>query len=171
MSSAQRPVFHVRGLALTVVVIVLLTVLVGPYLGDANPYASSFQARIELYRTKLDSLNRIRGWRDRTYMRHMANLEIPEYIVSKLRPGDTLLLPPIEYGSQFMVTKALWTDPRIFTWMVGFQPVVAWRDTARRSSANTFVVLEANTIWLTRPGGRTNIVSLLDVYRTLGGKR
>jgi hypothetical protein len=101
----------------------------------------------------------------------MANLEIPEYIVSKLRPGDTLLLPPIEYGSQFMVTKALWTDPRIFTWMVGFQPVVAWRDTARRSSANTFVVLEANTIWLTRPGGSTNIDSLLDVYRTLGGKR
>lgn len=171
MNQAQRPVFTVRGVALTVVVICMLTLLVGPYGGDWNPYASSFNARIELYREKLDSLNRIRGWRDRIYMRHVANLEIPEYIISKLRPGDTLLLPPMEYGNQFMASNAFWTDPRIFTWMVGFQPVVAWSDTARRHKANTFVVLEANTIWLTRPGGSTNIDSLLQVYQSLGGQR
>jgi hypothetical protein len=99
----------------------------------------------------------------------MANLEIPEYIISKLRPTDTLLLPPMEYGNQFMATKAFWTDPRIFTWMVGFQPIVAWRDAARRRSANAYVVLEANTIWITRPGGSTNIDSLLAVYKKLGG--
>jgi len=169
VTEQQRPVFTVRGVALTVAVIAILTLLVGPYLGEGNPYSSSFSVRIELYREKLDSLNRIRGWRDRIYMRHMANLEIPEYIVGKLRPNDTLLLPPMEYGNQFMATKAFWVDPRIFTWMVGFQPVVAWRDTARRHSANTFVVLEQNTIWLTRPGGSTNIDSLLQVYETLGG--
>ena len=169
MTEVRRPVFSVRGVALTIAAMALLTLLVGPYLGDANPYASSFNARIELYREKLDSLNRIRGWRDRIYMRHVANLEIPEYIVSKLRPNDILLLPPMEYGNQFMATKAYWTDPRIFTWMVGFQPIVAWRDTARRKEANAFVVLEANTIWITRPGGGTNIDSLLSVYEKLGG--
>lgn len=169
MTAEPRPVFSVRGLILTAAVIAVLTLLVGPYLGEANPYASSFHARIELYREKLDSLNRIRGWRDRIYMRHMANLEIPEYIISKLRPADTLLLPPMEYANQFMATKALWTDPRIFTWMVGFQPIVAWRDTARRRSANAYVVLEANTIWITRRGGSTNIDSLLAVYQKLGG--
>jgi hypothetical protein len=154
---------------LTGLVIAVLSVLVGPYLGESNPYATSYEARIELYRQKLDSLNRIRGWRDRIYMRHMANLEIPEYIVSKLRPNDTLLLPPMEYANQFMATKAFWTDPRIFTWMVGFQPVVAWRDTARRRSVNAYVVLEANTIWITRLGGSTNIDSLLAVFEKMGG--
>ncbi|MFN4908209.1 MAG: hypothetical protein ACK475_06745 [Bacteroidota bacterium] len=171
MTEQERPVFTVRGIALTIGVIAVLTVLVGPYLGEGNPYASSFAARIELYREKLDSLNRIRGWRDRIYMRHMANLEIPEYIVSKLRPNDTLLLPPMEYGNQFMATKAFWTDPRIFTWMVGFQPIVAWSDTARRHKANAYVVLEQNTIWLTRPGGSTNIDSLLQVYERLGARQ
>ncbi len=171
MTAAPRPVFSVRGVILTGLVITVLTVLVGPYLGDANSYATSYEARIELYRKKLDSLNRIRSWRDRIYMRHMANLEIPEYIVSKLRPNDTLLLPPMEYANQFMATKAFWTDPRIFTWMVGFQPIVAWRDTARRRSVNAYVVLEANTIWITRPGGSTNIDSLLAVFEKLeGGK-
>ncbi len=169
MTAAPRPVFSVRGVILTGLVIAVLTVLVGPYLGEANPYATSYEARIDLYRKKLDSLNRIRGWRDRIYMRHMANLEIPEYIVSKLRPNDTLLLPPMEYANQFMATKAFWTDPRIFTWMVGFQPVVAWRDTARRRSVNAYVVLEANTIWITRPGGSTNIDSLLSEFEKLGG--
>ncbi|MBU3698619.1 MAG: hypothetical protein FGM33_01225 [Candidatus Kapabacteria bacterium] len=169
MTEVQRPVFSVRGVSLTIAVMALLTLLVGSYLGDANPYSSSFNARIELYREKLDSLNRIRGWRDRIYMRHVANLEIPEYVVSKLRPNDVLLLPPMEYGNQFMANKAYWTDPRIFTWMVGFQPIVAWRDTARRKQANAYVVLEANTIWITRPGGSTNIDSLLAVYDKLGG--
>jgi hypothetical protein len=169
VTAAPRPVFSVRGVILTGLVIAVLTVLVGPYLGESNPYATSYEARIELYRQKLDSLNRIRGWRDRIYMRHMANLEIPEYIVSKLRPNDTLLLPPMEYANQFMATKAFWTDPRIFTWMVGFQPVVAWRDTARRRSVNAYVVLEAYTIWITRPGGGTNIDSLLAVFEKMGG--
>lgn len=169
MTAAQRPVFSVRGVILTGLVIAVLTVLVGPYLGRSNPYATSYQARIEFYRQKLDSLNRIRGWRDRIFMRHMANLEIPEYIVSKLRPNDTLLLPPMEYANQFIATKAFWTDPRIFTWMVGFQPVVGWRDTARRRSVNAYVVLEANTIWITRQGGSTNIDSLLAVFEKAGG--
>lgn len=94
----------------------------------------------------------------------MANLEIPEYIVSKMRPTDVLLLPPRGYANSSMQTEAIWTDPRIFAWMVGFHNVVAWSDTAGRTKANAFVVLEENTIWITRPGGSTNIDSLLNVF-------
>jgi len=130
----------------------------------SNPYAASYESRIELYRSKLDSLNNIRSVRERIYMRQMANLEIPEYIVAKMRPTDVLLLPPRGYANSFMQTEAIWTDPRIFAWMVGFHNVVAWSDTAGRKKANAFVVLEANTIWITRPGGSTNIDSLLNVF-------
>ena len=130
----------------------------------SNPYAASYESRIELYRSKLDSLNKIRSVRERIYMRQMANLEIPEYVVAKMRPTDVLLLPPRGYANSFMQTEAIWTDPRIFAWMVGFHNVVAWSDTAGRKKANAFVVLEANTIWITRPGGSTNIDSLLNVF-------
>jgi hypothetical protein len=152
---------------------VLLTACMGLFLwfvlsfqtaDDSNPYAASYEARIELYRSKLDSLNKIRSVRERIYMRQMANLEIPEYIVAKMRPTDLVLLPPRGYANNYMQTEAIWTDPRIFAWMVGLQNVVAWSDTARRNQANAFVVLDANAIWMTRPGGSTNIDSLLHVY-------
>jgi hypothetical protein len=152
---------------------VLLTASMGVFIwlvlgfqtsGEINPYASSYEARIELYRSKLDSLNKIRSVRERIYMRQLANLEIPEYIVAKMRPTDVVLLPPRGYANRYMQTEAIWTDPRIFAWMVGFHNVVAWSDTARRSQANAFVVLDANAIWMTRPGGSTNIDSLLHVF-------
>lgn len=165
MTTARPAFFTIPAVILTAYMVFCIWLLIGALSdSDANPYAASYESRIELYRSKLDSLNKIRSVRERIYMRQMANLEIPEYIVSKMRPTDLLLLPPRAYANKFMQTEAIWTDPRIFTWMVGFHNVIAWADTARRRQANAFVVLEANTIWITRPGGSTNIDSLLSVY-------
>jgi len=140
------------------------TILVTAELGGMNPYARSYQSRIGMYADKLDSLTRISSWDVKMKMRHVANAEIPAYIVSHLREGDTVLLPPRSYANKYMEAEAIWTDPRIFTYFVDFQPIVGYTDLNRRSSANTFVVLEGNTIWLARRGGTTNIDSLLSEY-------
>ena len=162
--SERLPIFSLRGLILAIVMVVVLTLLLSAKFGDFNSYATSYDARIGLYGEKLDSLNKIHSWRARMFMRHVANIEIPTYIVNHMRPSDIVLLPPMSYGNRYMVTNAIWSDPRIFTWMVGFQPIVAWTDTARRSSANAFVVLNENQIWIARRGGATNIDSLLNEY-------
>jgi hypothetical protein len=165
MSTARPAFFTIPAVLLTASMGFVIWLVLGfQTSNEVNPYAASYEARIELYRSKLDSLNKIRSVRERIYMRQLANLEIPEYIVSKMRPTDLVLLPPRGYANKYMQTEAIWTDPRIFTWMVGFHNVVAWSDTARRSQANAFVVLDANAIWMTRPGGSTNIDSLLHVY-------
>lgn len=163
--ATRPPFFAVPAVVLTACVVVVMWLLVGLNPSDTNPYAASFEARVQLYREKLSELNKIRSVRERTYLRHTANLEIPEYIVSKLRPTDLLLLPPRGYANSYMAGEAIWTDPRIFAWMVGFHNVVAWNDTVRRAYANAFVVLDTTTIWITRPGGSTNIDSLLNVYQ------
>lgn len=165
MTTARPPFYSIPAVILTASMALCIWMLLGFMSADgSNPYAASYESRVELYRSKLDSLNKIRSVRERIYMRQMANLEIPEYIVAKMRPTDVLLLPPRGYANTFMQTEAIWTDPRIFTWMVGLHNIVAWSDTIRRKQANAFVVLEANTIWITRPGGSTNIDSLLNVF-------
>lgn len=132
---------------------------------DINPYAASYQSRIGLYAAKRDSLNKRRQMSERMFARHVANYEIPQYIAPRLRPTDTLLLPPMSYGNRYMRDKAYWTDPRFFTWMVGFHNVIPWNDTARRSQANAFIVLEPTMIWIARRGSRNvNIDSLLTEY-------
>ncbi|MCX6140701.1 MAG: hypothetical protein NTX15_07740 [Candidatus Kapabacteria bacterium] len=158
------PIFSLRGLILAIIMVVVLTLLVSAEFGGINTYSTAYRARIGLYGDKLDSLNKVRSWKDRMFMRHVANIEIPTYIVNHMRPSDTVLLPPMSYGNRYMKTNAIWTDPRIFTWMVGFHTIVAWNDTARRHSANAFVVLNENQIWITRHGGATNIDSLLTEY-------
>lgn len=160
----RPPIFSLRGLILAIVMVAIVSVLISAELNGLNTYATAYDARIGLYGDKLDSLNKIRSWKERLFMRHVANVEIPTYIVSHLRPTDVVLLPPMSYGNRYMKTNAIWTDPRIFTWMVGFHNVVAWNDTARRSSANAFVVLNENQIWIARRGGQTNIDSLLIEY-------
>lgn len=162
--NVRPPFFSLPTAIMAVATVAAIWLLVGYSLGGTNPYATSYASRIGLYSTKLDSLNKIRGWRDRIYMRQMANLEIPEYVVRKLRPNDTVLLPPRGYANKYMQTEAVWTDPRIFAWMVGFHNVVSWNDTLRRRHANAFIALESNAIWITRPGGSTNIDSLLLEY-------
>lgn len=161
----RPPIFSLRGLILTIIMVTVLTLLISAKLGDVNTYATAYDARISLYGEKLDSLNNIRSWSQRLFMRHVSNVEIPTYIVKHMRPTDTVLLPPASYANRYMVSNAIWTDPRIFAWMVGFHPVVAWTDTMRRTSANAFVVLTSNQIWIARRTGSTNIDSLLDEYR------
>jgi hypothetical protein len=160
----RPPIFALRPLVLTIAMVVFVTMLISADLGGVNTYAEAYDARIGLYGDKLDSLNKIRSWREKLFMRHVANVEIPTYIVNHLRPTDTVLLPPMSYGNRYMRTNAIWTDPRIFTWMVGFAPIVSWSDTARRASANAYVVLNSNQIWIARRGGATNIDSLLAEY-------
>lgn len=160
----RPPIFSLRGLILAIVMVAIVSVLISAELNGLNTYATAYDARIGLYGDKLDSLNKIRSWKERLFMRHVANVEIPTYIVGHLRPNDVVLLPPMSYGNRYMKTNAIWTDPRIFAWMVGFHNVVAWNDTARRSSANAFVVLNENQIWIARRGGQTNIDSLMIEY-------
>ncbi|MBM4177969.1 MAG: hypothetical protein FJ211_01380 [Ignavibacteria bacterium] len=162
--NTERPAFFsVPAVYLTAAVVFILLLLLGPAIND-NPYAQSYESRVELYRSKLDSLNKIRSIRERIFMRQMANLSVAEYIDSKLRPTDTLLLPPQAYAKRYMETAVTWTDPRILTWLIGFRNVVAWTDTARRKHANAFIALEPSSIWITRPGGQTNIDSLIHEY-------
>ncbi len=156
--------FSPRSLTLSLITIAFLTLILSWDAGGYNSYALSYDARLGLYAEKLDSLNKIRQWRERYFMRHVANYEIPQMIRARLRAGDTVLLPPMWYANRYMRTNAIWTDPRIFTWMVGFSPIVSWSDTARRSSANCYVVLDNNMIWVARRGGSTNIDSLLAEY-------
>lgn len=160
----RPPIFSLRGLILTIFMIVIVTVVITAEFGGINTYASAYDARIGLYGDKLDSLNKIRSFKERLFMRHVANVEIPTYIVNHMRPTDRVLLPPMTYAGRYMTSNAIWTDPRIFTWMVGFHNIVAWADTARRASANAFVVLNENQIWIARRGGQTNIDSLLIEY-------
>lgn len=160
----RPPIFSLRGLILAIVMVAIVSVLISAELNGLNTYATAYDARIGLYGDKLDSLNKIRSWKERLFMRHVANVEIPTYIVGHLRPNDVVLLPPMSYGNRYMKTNAIWTDPRIFAWMVGFHNVVAWNDTTRRSSANAFVVLNENQIWIARRGGQTNIDSLMIEY-------
>ncbi len=108
------------------------------------------------------------------FLRHVANYEIPLWIAENKKPGDTVLLPPAEYSAPFIAVDPIWTDPRIFTYFAGFQPIVAYSDTLRRHKANAWVVLQPQAIYLARRGGSFDIDSLLRVYESardgVGGK-
>ncbi len=164
VSTTGSSFFSIKAVVLTAVTVLFCLALINVDLSGWNTYSSSYDVRIGFYKRKLDSLTRIKSWHDRMFMRHVANVEIPKYAVSHMQPGDTLLLPPMGYGNKYMKSNAVWTDPRIFTYMIGFQPIVAYSNIERRSSANTFIVLDKNQIWIARRGGTTNIDSLLKVY-------
>ena len=134
-------------------------------LNGVNSYAASYQSRIEFYSDRIDSLSRVSRWPERMFLRHVANYEIPNWIARNRRPEDVILLPPRAYAAGYLQADPVWTDPRIFTYMAGFQPVVAWTDEDRRSDVNTWVALEPGSIALVRRGGGTDIDSLLNEYR------
>lgn len=156
--------FTVRALILSAVTVLLLSLLYNADLGDLNVYSKAYQARIGFYADRIDSLTRIRSWKQRMLLRHVANAHIPQWIAENRRPTDTILLPPASYAQKYIKADVVWTDPRIFTYMAGFQPIVAWTDTVRRRSANTFIALEPMAITLARPNGSVNIDSLLQEY-------
>lgn len=164
----NRPIFFsLRSLALAAAMVTFYTIIVSVDFGSMNPYANSYKSRIGLYASKLDTLALITSWKKKMFLRHMANVEIPQYIVQHLQTGDTVLLPPWEYAERYIEVDPTWTDPRVFTYMVGFQPIVAYNDSVRRKSANTYVILEGASIWLAHRGGNTNIDSLLTVYEQM----
>jgi len=156
--------FSLRALALTLCLCLGYVLLINLDMGDVNPYQGWYDTRVDIYYRKLDSLNRIRAWRDRMFTRHVANYEAPIWVVKNMRDGDTILLPPRQYAQDFIKADAYWTDPRIFTYMAGLTPIVAFADTARRKSANAFISLAPRRIAIVRRGGETNIDSLLRVY-------
>lgn len=164
----SRPTFFsLRSLTLAAAMVAFYTILVSVDVGGYNPYAESYRSRIGLYASRLDSLALITSWNKKMFLRHLANVEIPLYVTQHIRLTDTVLLPPWEYAAQYMETDPTWTDPRVFTYMAGFQPIVAYNDSLRWKNANTFIVLEGASIWLARKGDGTNIDSLLNEYRRL----
>lgn len=164
----SRPTFFsLRSLALAAAMVAFYTILVSVDLGGYNPYAESYRSRIGLYASKLDTLALITSWNKKMFLRHLANFEIPRYVAQHIKQGDTVLLPPWEYAAQFIEVDPTWTDPRVFTYMAGFQPIVAYNDSLRAKSANTYIVLEGTSIWLARRGDKTNIDSLLNEYSRL----
>lgn len=156
--------FSLRALTLTIALSLGYVLLINIQIDDINPYQGWYENRIDTYYRRLDSLNKIRSWRDRMMTRHVANYEAPVWIVNHMRDGDTVLLPPRQYAQKFMKADVFWTDPRIFTYMTRLSPIVAYADTARRHTANAFVSLEPRRIALVRRGGNTNIDSLLRLY-------
>lgn len=164
MEPTRPSFFTLRGLILAAVMLAVYTVLTRYDLNGANSYAASYQSRIEFYSDRIDSLSRVSRWPERMFLRHVANYEIPNWIARNHRPEDVILLPPRGYAAAYLQADPVWTDPRIFTYMAGFQPIVAWTDDARRSEVNTWVALGPGSIALVRRGGSTNIDSLLSVY-------
>ena len=165
MERARPSFFTLRGLILAAVMLAIYTVLTRYDLNGLNPYGASYQSRIEFYSDRIDSLSRVSTWPRRMFMRHVANYEIPNWIARNRQASDVILLPPRAYAGQYLQADPTWTDPRIFTYMAGFQPIVAWTDTARWAQVNTWVALESGSISLVRRDGPTNIDSLMNVYR------
>jgi hypothetical protein len=158
--------FSFRGLVLTAIMLVFILVLFNARMDDLNVYARAYENRIGLYSEKIDSLTRITSWKQRMLLRHVANASIPFWIAENRRETDTILLPPAAYADRYIKAQAIWTDPRIFAYMAGFLPVIAWDDTVRRNQANAFIALEPAAITITRRGGSVNIDSLLAEYET-----
>lgn len=164
--AGSRPTFFtVRAVILAAVMLTVVTVLPRYDLGGWNPYAPSYQSRIEFYADRMDSLVRVSTWRERLFLRHVGNYEIPMWIATHRRATDVIQLPPRSYAARYLQADPIWTDPRIFTYFADFQPIVAWTDLPRRPLANTWVALEPGGIALVRRDGTTNIDSLLQEYQ------
>ncbi len=170
-ANTRPPVFSLRSLILAMIMGLFITILINADLGGWNTYSMAYDARIGFYAERLDTFTKVSSWRKRNFMRHVGNVEIPLWITENMRPGDTILLPPKEYADKYLNVPAIWTDARIFTYFAGFQPIVAFDDTARRSKANAYIALEPRSISIARRGGGTNLDSLMNVYRSARGGR
>lgn len=177
-SDATPPFFGVRALALTVALLVGYWLLISTRIERVNPYEPFHENRISFYYDKMDTFSRITSLSQRMTLRHSYDYTVPLLVSERLTPQDVLLLPPAAYAEQFTRgNKVVWTDPRIFTYMVGRTPMVAWDDTARRAMANTAILLELNTFELVRrAAGPDRYDSVLAAYaqampRSGGGRQ
>ncbi|MBU3741918.1 MAG: hypothetical protein FGM24_06485 [Candidatus Kapabacteria bacterium] len=175
-SDGSRPSFFgVRALALTAAMLVGYWLLISVEIDRVNPYQPFYENRISFYYSKIDTFSRITSLSQRMTLRHSYDYTVPKLVSERLRQGDVLLLPPAAYAEQVTRgNKVVWTDPRIFTYMVGRMPMVAWDDTARRSVANTAILLELNTFEIIRRGDapqRYDSVVAAYAAATSGGPR
>ena len=158
--------FTLKGLLLAACTLAFYSVLINVEFAGKNSYAKAYDSRIGFYAERIDSLSKIGSWRERLFMRHVSNHFIPTWIAENRRPTDTILLPPAGYANKYMKADAIWTDPRIFTYFTNFQPIIAYTDTARWHKANSWILLEEGSLYITRRGGNYDIDSLIDVYAT-----
>lgn len=150
-ADAQPSFFGVRQLGLTVALLVGYWLLISVRVDRVNPYQPFHENRISFYYEKIDTFSRITSLSQRMTLRHSFDYTVPMLVNQRLQPGDLFLLPPAAYAEQYTRgNKVVWTDPRIYTYMVGRSPIVAWDDTARRAQANTVVALELQTFEIIR---------------------
>lgn len=165
--------FSVRALVLTAALVVGYWLLISVEVPRVNPYSVWYENRIAFYYDRLDTFAGISSVQKRMFMRHTFNYELCRLISERLKPGDTLLLPPRAYANAMSQGQdAIWTDARIFRYLSNKAvPLIAWEDAARHRQANIIVALEPTAFELVRT--RTNRVqydSVLTVYH-LAAKR
>ena len=150
-ADAQPSFFGVRQLALAMALLVGYWLLISVRIDRVNPYEPFHENRISFYYEKIDTFSRITSLSQRMTLRHSFDYTVPMLVTQRMLPGDLFLLPPAAYAEQYTRgNKVVWTDPRIYTYMVGRSPIVAWDDTARRAQANTVVALELQTFEIIR---------------------
>lgn len=167
-SDAKPSMFGVRPLVLTVALLVGYWLLISVPIDRVNPYEPFHRNRIAFYYDRLDTFARVTSLSQRMVLRHTYDYNVPYLVRQQMRPGDVLLLPPKEYAERYTRgNSVIWTDPRIFTYMVGRSPIVAWDDTARRSKANLVLALELTMFELIRrDASPQRYDSIVAEYRT-----
>lgn len=164
MSTGQPSFFSAKGLilSLTLLLSFLLVLNMEP---DHNVYSKWHEKRIRIYYDVLDKYNARLRPDQRMLERHKYTYQIVQWISQRLQPTDTLMLPPAEYVMNFY-PDAYWVDQRIFYYFCGPIPTVMYGDSLRARSANVFVLFQPEGgISIHRKGGRTNVDSILTVYR------
>lgn len=153
VADAVPSFFSVRSFVLTVILLVGYWLLISVRIDRVNPYEAFHANRIAFYYDRLDTFARVTSLSQRMILRHSYDYNVPFLISQQLGPTDTLLLPPAAYAERYTRgNSVVWTDPRIYTYMVGRSPIVAWDDTLRRSRANTVLALELTMFELIRRG-------------------
>jgi hypothetical protein len=144
--------FSVRSLLLAIAVAVGWWLFIRTEAPLVNPYPIWYENRIKFYYDRLDTFAGIRSLQKRMVMRHTFNYDLCRLIAERLKPGDTLLLPPRAYANQFgQGQEAIFTDARIFRYLSESSvPLVAWEDLQRRSRANIAIALEPTAFELLR---------------------
>ncbi len=144
--------FSVRSLLLAAAVAVGWWLLIRFEATSVNPYPVWYENRVKFYYDRMDTFAGIRSIQKRMFMRHTFNYDLCRLITERLKPGDTLLLPPRPYANRFgQGQEAIFTDARIFRYLSESSvPLVAWEDQARRSRANIAVALEPTAFELLR---------------------
>lgn len=166
--------FSLRGLAVALAIVAGFLILTRWNIPGINPYERWNENRLGWYYSRMDSLAKITDLPTRYFMRHTFNYSLVTEVTKRLRPGDTLLLPPRRYANSFLGGReGIWTDVRIFRYLAQQRvPIVAWEDTARRHRANVAIALEPTAFELLQKRRSVpRFDSIVDVYRTMDDRQ